>query len=78
MIILDVSQICDISNLEGWVPVVISHRNRVAQLYPQALRSLFVASCEFKAYGGGILTPLQFEIIYFMIINNVITIHDRL
>jgi hypothetical protein len=31
-------------NLEGQVPVFISSRNRVAQLYPQALGSLFVAS----------------------------------
>jgi hypothetical protein len=30
-------------NLEGQVPVFISPRNRVAQLYPQALGSLFVA-----------------------------------
>jgi hypothetical protein len=35
------SQIRDLPNLEGQVPVFISPRNRVAQLYPQALCSLF-------------------------------------
>jgi hypothetical protein len=30
-------------NLEGQVPVFISSRNRVAQLYPQALGSIFLA-----------------------------------
>jgi hypothetical protein len=38
------SQIWDSPNLEGQVPVFISLRNTVAQLYPQALGSLFVAS----------------------------------
>jgi hypothetical protein len=33
-----------------------SRRNRVAQLYPRALSSLFVASCDSQGYGGGILT----------------------
>jgi hypothetical protein len=33
-----------IPNLDGQVPVFISSRNRVAQLYPQALGSLFFAS----------------------------------
>jgi hypothetical protein len=34
----------DSPNLEGQVPVFISPKNRVAQLYPQTLGSLFVAS----------------------------------
>jgi hypothetical protein len=38
------SQIRDSANLEGQVSVFISPRNRVAQLYPQALSSLSVAS----------------------------------
>jgi hypothetical protein len=38
------SQIRDSPNLEGQVPIFLSPRNRVAQLYPQALGSLFVAS----------------------------------
>jgi hypothetical protein len=42
--------------MEGQVPVFISPRNRVAQLYPQALGSLYVASCDLQAYGQGILT----------------------
>jgi hypothetical protein len=36
--------IWDSSNLEGQVPVFTSPRNRVAQLYPRALDSLFAAS----------------------------------
>jgi hypothetical protein len=36
--------ICDSPNLEGQVPVFISPRNRVAQIYPRALHSLSVAS----------------------------------
>jgi hypothetical protein len=48
------SQIRDSSNLEGQVPVFISSRNRVAQLYPQALGSFFVASYDSQGYGGGI------------------------
>jgi hypothetical protein len=48
----------DSSNLEGQVPVFISPRNRVAQLYPQALGSLFVASYDSQSYGG-ILTRLH-------------------
>jgi hypothetical protein len=46
-------------NLEGQVPVFISPRNRVAQLYPQALGSLFVASYNSQVYGGGIRTRLH-------------------
>jgi hypothetical protein len=38
------SLIWDSPNLEGQVPVFISPRNRVAQLYPRALGSLCVAS----------------------------------
>jgi hypothetical protein len=46
-------------NLEGHIPVFISPRNRVAQLYPQALGSLFVASYDSQGYGGGIRTRLH-------------------
>jgi hypothetical protein len=38
------SEILDYLNLQGQVPVFISPRNRVAQLYPQAPGFLFVAS----------------------------------
>jgi hypothetical protein len=34
----------DSPNLEDQVPIFISPRNRVTQLYPRALGSLFVAS----------------------------------
>jgi hypothetical protein len=46
------SQIRDSPNLEGQVPVFISPRNRVAQLYPQALGSLSVAYYDSQGYGG--------------------------
>jgi hypothetical protein len=51
--------IWDSPNLEGQVPVFISPRKRVAQLYPQALSSLFVASYDSQGYGRGILTRLH-------------------
>jgi hypothetical protein len=38
------SQIRDSANLEGQVPIFISPRNRVVQLYRQALCSLFITS----------------------------------
>jgi hypothetical protein len=51
--------IWDSPNLEGQVPVFISPRNRVAQLYPRVLDSLFVASDDSQGSGGGILTRLH-------------------
>jgi hypothetical protein len=53
------SQIRDSPNLESQVPVFISPRNMVAQLYPQALGSLFVASYDSQGYGGGIRPRLH-------------------
>jgi hypothetical protein len=53
------SQIRNSPNLEGQVPVFIFPRNRVAQLYPQALGSLFVASYDSQGYGGGIRPRLH-------------------
>jgi hypothetical protein len=53
------SLIWDSPNLEGQVPVFISPRNRVAQWYPRALGSLFVASYDSQGCGGGILTRLH-------------------
>jgi hypothetical protein len=52
-------QIRDYPNLEGQVSVFISPRNRVTQLYPQALGSLFVASYDSQSYCGGIRTHLH-------------------
>jgi hypothetical protein len=40
-------------------PVFISPRNKVSQLYPRALDSLFLASYDSEGYGGGILTRIQ-------------------
>jgi hypothetical protein len=39
----------DSPNLKGQVPVFIYPRNKVAQLYPRALGSLYVASYDNKA-----------------------------
>jgi hypothetical protein len=36
--------------------------DRVAQLYPQALGSLFIASYDSQGYGGGIITSLHTKI----------------
>jgi hypothetical protein len=44
---------------EGRVTVFMSPRNKVAQLYPRALGSLFVASYDSQSYGGGIQTRLH-------------------
>jgi hypothetical protein len=54
-------------NLEGQVPVFMSSRNRVAQLYLRALGSLFVASYDSQGCGRGILTrphtePVNFDL----------------
>jgi hypothetical protein len=46
-------------NLEDQVSVFMSPRNRVAQLYPKAPCSLFVAFYESQGYGGGIVTRLH-------------------
>jgi hypothetical protein len=51
--------IWDSPNLEGQVPVFISPKNKVVQLYPRALRSLFIASYDSQGYGGDILTLLH-------------------
>jgi hypothetical protein len=42
----------------GQFPAFISPRNRVAQLYPQALGSILVTSYNLQGYGGGIVTCL--------------------
>jgi hypothetical protein len=52
------SQIRDSINLEGQVPVFIFPRNRVAQLHPQALGSLFFSSYDSQGYGGGSIRTL--------------------
>jgi hypothetical protein len=49
----------DSPNLEGQVPVFMCPRNRVAELYPQALGSLPVASYDLQGYGGGIRSRLH-------------------
>jgi hypothetical protein len=48
------SQIRDSPNLEGQFPVFISPRKWVVKLYPQALRSLFIASYDSQGCSGGI------------------------
>jgi hypothetical protein len=49
-------QFRDYPNLEGQVPIFISPRNRVAQLYSQTLGSLFAAFYHSQCCGGGIRT----------------------
>jgi hypothetical protein len=49
----------DSPNLKGQVPVFKSPRNRVAQLHPRALGSLYVAYYASQGYSGGILTHLH-------------------
>jgi hypothetical protein len=56
------SQIRDSPNTESQVPVFISPRNRVAQLYLQALGSLLIASCDSQGYSGGIRTHLHADV----------------
>jgi hypothetical protein len=53
------SQIRDFPNLKDQVPIFITPRNRVEQLYPQALGSIFVASYDSQGYGGGVPTRLH-------------------
>jgi hypothetical protein len=48
------SQFQDSTNVGSQVPVFISPRNRLTQLYPQVLGSLFVASYNSLCYGGGV------------------------
>jgi hypothetical protein len=64
--------IWDSANLEGQVPVFISTRNKVAQLYLRALGSLFVASCDSQGLRSRYSNPpphecasrLQLQLIY--------------
>jgi hypothetical protein len=53
------SQMRNSHNLEGQVPVFIYLRNTVAQLHPQVLGSLFVASYDSQGYGGDIRPRLH-------------------
>jgi hypothetical protein len=53
------SQMRDSPTWRARSPVFISLRNSEAQLYPQALDSLFVASNDSQGYGGGIRTRLH-------------------
>jgi hypothetical protein len=58
---IPLSQIRDSFNLEGQDPVFLSPRNRVAQLHPKALGSLFVVPYDSQGYGGAIRTRLLTE-----------------
>jgi hypothetical protein len=57
------SQIRDSPNMEGQIPVFVYPRDTMAQLYPQALCSLFVASYDSQGYGGGIRSLLHTALI---------------
>jgi hypothetical protein len=58
------SQTRDCSNLEGQVPVFISPRNRVAQLYPQALGSAGFHNVRVREsqsyFASGSLPPISY------------------
>jgi hypothetical protein len=54
-------------NLEGQVTLFISLRSRVAQLYTQALVSLFVASYVSQGYVGGIRTRLYIGLLMYIL-----------
>jgi hypothetical protein len=51
---ISLSQIRKSPNLKSQIPVFISPRNTVAQVYPHALGSLFVASYDSQSYGEDI------------------------
>jgi hypothetical protein len=53
------SLLWDSPNLEGQVPIFISSRNRLAQLYTRALGSLSVTPYDSQGCGRGILTRLH-------------------
>jgi hypothetical protein len=53
------SQIRDFPNLKYQIPVFMSPRDRVTQLYPQSPGSLFVVSYDSQDYGGGIRPRLH-------------------
>jgi hypothetical protein len=57
------SQTGDSLELDSQDPVYIYPRNRVTQLHPQAMGSLFVASYVSQGYGGGIQTCLHAKMI---------------
>jgi hypothetical protein len=58
------SHLRDSPDLEGQVPVYISPKDWLAQLYPWALGSLAVASYDLQGYSGDILTHLHIGTIY--------------
>jgi hypothetical protein len=57
------SQIRNFPNREGQVPVFISLRDKVAQLYLQALGSLFVASY-YSQSCDGVFDPASTRVLY--------------
>jgi hypothetical protein len=59
LLLLVLASAVPLESLEDQVPIFISPRNRVAQIYPRALGSLSVASSDSQGYGGGILSRLH-------------------
>jgi hypothetical protein len=51
----------DSPNLEGQVPIFVSPKNRVVQLYSRAPDSLFVASYDSQDFGEDVLTCLHLD-----------------
>jgi hypothetical protein len=60
------SQIRDSPRPKGQIPAFISPRDRVAQLHLHAVGSLFVASYDSQAYGGGIRRSLHTGVVLLM------------
>jgi hypothetical protein len=57
--------IWDSPNMDSQVPIFMSPRNRVVQLYPCALSSLFISSYDTQGYGG-ILTCVHTELSFIL------------
>jgi hypothetical protein len=81
--------ICDSPKLEGQVPVFISPRNRVTQLYPRTLGSLFVAPYDsqgwqnnriYLGYGRGwvsLLLQFHYSVRPLKKLNSVARVRER-
>jgi hypothetical protein len=61
-------------NLKDQVPVSMSPSERVAQLYPEALGSLFIAFYDSQGYGESTVTHLHTETSFLLVPNILISI----
>jgi hypothetical protein len=63
------SLIKDSTNLTDKVPVFVSLKNRIVQLYPRALISLFIAYYDTRDLGGGILNSFHTRCTHVVVIS---------